>query len=47
MLVAAIMFIFLGLPIHICLSAIPVVIIAMYVSVYSAYISKGIELSYV
>lgn len=44
-LIAAFMFIILGLPLLICLSSVPIVIIFIYISVYSSYFSKAIELA--
>lgn len=46
-LVAAVMFIFLGIPLPFCLTAVPIVIVALYASVYSAFFSKGLELAHV
>lgn len=44
-LVAAMMFIFFGLPLIFCLSSIPLVVIVIYISVYGAYFAKALELS--
>lgn len=42
-LFAAIMFIFFGIPISICFSVIPIVIILTYVSTYVIYAAKAME----
>lgn len=44
-LIAAFMFIFLGLPLTICLMSLPLVVLIIYISVYSAYFAKALELS--
>lgn len=44
-LVAAVMFIFFHMPLIICLSSVPLVVIFIYVSVYGAYFTKALELS--
>lgn len=43
-LTSAVMFIFMGVPLSVCLGAIPVVIVAMYVFIYLAHTFKALEM---
>lgn len=43
-LLCALLFIFFGVPPLICLCAIPVVLLCIFVSVYSTYFTKAMEL---
>lgn len=44
-LIAALMFIFLGIPLMFCLAALPIVCLILLMSVYSTYLAKAIELA--
>lgn len=44
-LVAALMFIFMGIPLLFCLAAVPIVAIILFVSVYSTYFGKAMDLA--
>lgn len=41
---AAIMFIFLGFPLVYCVACVPIVLLVIYISIYSSYLMKAMEI---
>lgn len=46
-LTAAVMFIFLGYPIHYCVLSVPIVLIGAYMSIYASHSLKALEIFHV